>query len=106
MPRRPGTKKRTGPRRPMRQYRAGEKAKWCFAVSGGRVVCNNSTNAKKPRRLVNNNVWNRRMGTKGHSSIQEQRRRANRRWVARRRAGTANPARRGTRTGANYRRRR
>tara|TARA_Y100001938_G_C8075778_1_gene425969 strand:+ start:1658 stop:1927 length:270 start_codon:yes stop_codon:yes gene_type:complete len=84
-----------------------KKPKWCAMMTkGGRTfpVCGPRGRQSTSRGAKKN--FNRRRITKGHSSIQEQRRRANRRWVRRRRTGRANPARRGTRTGARYRRRR
>ena len=105
MPRKKGIQRRTGPRKPMRKYKQGEKAKWCFAVSGGRVVCNNSTNSRKPRKLKQNNVWNRKKNKKGGwSSIQEQRRLANKRYLKRKKTGTVRKV--GSRTGVKYRKRR
>ena len=84
-----------------------KKPKYCFMVSkGGRKfpVCGPRGKQSTSRGAKGN--FNRRKIKKGQSSIQEQRRKANRRWVKRKKKGTTNPARRGTRTGARYRRRR
>jgi hypothetical protein len=77
-----------------------KKPKWCFMTKGIRVCAprgkqSTSRGAKKN--------FNRSKIKKGHSSIQARRRRANKRWVKKKKMGRTNPAKRGTRTGAKYR---
>ena len=83
-----------------------KKPKYCFMVSkGGKSfpVCGPRGKQSTSKGAKKN--FSRRRIKKGQSSIQEQRRRANRRYVKRKKKGRPlKPA--GSRTGANYRRRR
>ncbi len=80
-----------------------KKPKWCFMKKGIRVCAprgkqSTSRGAGKPGNFQRNKI------KKGYSSIQARRRKANKRYLKRKKAGTVRKA--GSRTGVKYRKRR